>query len=277
MQHSWGKRVVALLLAALLLCCMPGVEAFAASRYTIGDFGDVGLGAYFIAAREGGSWRFLLAIDLAEGNPTTPPDPALLTAHVAFMKEHAKKSDDAKIKAYASSSTLRTAIRNEYKKLADIHDVLLSKRFPLDLDVAYTIQNSWHAPREWDDVERLHEGIDIICDEGTPIRAVCAGVIERIGWNTLGGWRIGIRGDDGIYYYYAHMSKYARNMRVGAKIKRQQIIGYVGSTGYGPEGTDNIMIPHLHFGMYDDADRSHAVNPYPFLIEWENVTRQLGR
>ncbi len=270
------KRLLLIALALLLAACLPEVTALAASRYEIGDFGDTGIGDYFMAAREGGSWRFLLAVDLAEGNPTSPPDPKILESHAQFMRKNMSKSDDSKINAYTKSSSARKKIKAEYAKLAGIHKVLLSKRFPI-IGAAYNMQSSWHEPRTWDNTGRVHEGIDIICDLGTPIRAVCAGKIERIGWNTLGGWRIGIRGEDGIYYYYAHMSKYAKNMREGRTISRGQIIGYAGSTGYGPEGTDNVMIPHLHFGMYDDAERTHAVNPYPFLIEWEYVTKVSGK
>ena len=40
-----------------------------------------------------------------------------------------------------------------------------------------------------------------MCDMETPLLAVCDGVVEKKGWLELGGWRIGIRGDDGIYYY----------------------------------------------------------------------------
>ena len=43
---------------------------------------------------------------------------------------------------------------------------------------------------------------------GTPIIAVESGIIEQLGWNQYGGWRIGIRSFDGKrYYYYAHLRK----------------------------------------------------------------------
>ena len=57
-------------------------------------------------------------------------------------------------------------------------------------------------------VSRKHEGIDIFCKEGTPIIAVESGVVEKIGWNELGGWRINILSEDGSRaWYYAHMRK----------------------------------------------------------------------
>ena len=95
------------------------------------------------------------------------------------------------------------------------------------------------------------------------------GVIEKAGWNTLGGWRIGVRGDsDGVYYYYAHLSSFYDGIAVGAKVKKGQLLGFVGDTGYGPVGTSGVMAPHLHFGMYE-GDFMRAVNPYPMLRHWQ--------
>lgn len=70
-----------------------------------------------------------------------------------------------------------------------------------------------------------------------------------------------------MYHYYAHLSSYA-DVEVGDAVSAGDVLGYVGSTGYGPEGTDDQMIPHLHFGLYvDDV----AVNPYDYLRHWEGL------
>ena len=56
--------------------------------------------------------------------------------------------------------------------------------------------------------KRVHLGNDLMGSIGTPIVAVESGVIEHLGWNQYGGWRIGIRSFDGKrYYYYAHLRK----------------------------------------------------------------------
>lgn len=137
--------------------------------------------------------------------------------------------------------------------------------FPLPRDAAYSYEDGFGDARAFGG-ERLHEGVDIIADEGTPVRSVCNGVITKKGWLTLGGWRIGVTDAFGVYHYYAHLSAYAEGLEVGDAVSAGQVLGYVGSTGYGEEGTADQMIPHLHFGLYlDDI----AVDPYPYLLAWD--------
>ena len=133
----------------------------------------------------------------------------------------------------------------------------------------YTYEDGYGDARSYGG-ERNHEGIDLMAEQGVPILSVCDGVIEKVGWNELGGYRIGIRGQDNIYYYYAHMSYYEGKPEKGDKVKKGQLIGYVGDTGYGPEGTTGEFLPHLHFGMYyGKGGKLSAFNPYPFLKAWE--------
>lgn len=113
--------------------------------------------------------------------------------------------------------------------------------------------------------ERKHEGVDIIAPKGTEVYSVCNGVVTEKGWLTLGGWRIGVTDAFGVYHYYAHLSEYA-DLQIGDAVSAGQLLGYVGSTGYGPEGTDDQMVAHLHFGLYVDGV---AYDPYPYLRAWE--------
>ena len=74
------------------------------------------------------------------------------------------------------------------------------------------------------------------------------------GWNQYGGWRIGIRSfDKKRYYYYAHLRKghpYAEDIYEGKIVQAGDVIGYLGMTGYSTkEDTNNINVPHLHFGI----------------------------
>lgn len=138
--------------------------------------------------------------------------------------------------------------------------------FPLPLDSDYGYEDGFGDGRSFGG-ERSHEGIDIIVEKGTPVLSVCNGVVTQKGWLTLGGWRIGVTDAFGVYHYYAHLSSYA-DVEVGDAVSAGDVLGYVGSTGYGPEGTDDQMIPHLHFGLYvDDV----AVNPYDYLRHWEGL------
>ncbi|AFC30128.1 hypothetical protein PM3016_3283 [Paenibacillus mucilaginosus 3016] len=116
---------------------------------------------------------------------------------------------------------------------------------------------------------RVHEGNDMEAGTGVPVFSAWDGKVIRKGWNTYGGWRLTIEADNGIAMYYAHLSGYADGIALGSRVKREQLIGYVGSTGYGPEGTSGKFISHLHFGMYDTNVSWKPLNPYPYLKWWE--------
>ena len=120
--------------------------------------------------------------------------------------------------------------------------------------------------------KRTHLGNDLMGSIGTPIIAVESGVIEHLGWNQYGGWRIGIRSfDTKRYYYYAHLRKnhpYAENMEEGKVIKAGDVIGYLGMTGYSTkENVNNINVPHLHFGMQLIFDESQVDSPNEIWID----------
>ncbi|MCL1964533.1 MAG: M23 family metallopeptidase [Firmicutes bacterium] len=136
--------------------------------------------------------------------------------------------------------------------------------FPLSKTARYSYEPGFGDGRSFGG-ERFHEGVDIIAPKGTPVRSVCNGVVTNKGWLTLGGYRIGVTDAFGVYHYYAHLSAYA-DVEIGDTVSAGQVLGYVGSTGYGPEGTDDQMVPHLHFGLYmNDA----AVDPYQYLRQWD--------
>lgn len=102
--------------------------------------------------------------------------------------------------------------------------------------------------------QRKHLGHDFMTSTGTAVAAVEDGIVEVMGWNRYGGWRIGIRSFDGMrYYYYAHLRKdspFAKGLEEGHTVKAGQTIGYVGQTGYSlKENVNNIQVPHLHFGI----------------------------
>lgn len=109
--------------------------------------------------------------------------------------------------------------------------------------------------------KRKHLGHDMMGSVGTPIVAVEGGRIEALGWNQYGGWRVGIRSNDGRrYYYYAHLRKnkpFADGLKEGDTVKAGQLIGYLGMTGYSSkENVNNINTPHLHFGIQLIFDES---------------------
>ena len=128
--------------------------------------------------------------------------------------------------------------------------------------------NSWHAPRlrlvngKWLLVG-VHEGIDISAERGSPILSMEPGVVENVGWTFYSGTRVGVRGVDGRYYFYAHLSSVQQGIVVGAHVSAGTVLGLVGNTGYGPPGHRDEFPPHLHFGIEVGAQ---WVNPYPTLV-----------
>jgi murein DD-endopeptidase MepM/ murein hydrolase activator NlpD len=127
--------------------------------------------------------------------------------------------------------------------------------------------NDWHEPRlrliggKWRQVG-VHEGNDISAEKGTPVLSASEGTIESIGWTFYSGDRVGVRGIDGKYYFYAHLSAYAPGIAVGAPVQPGTVLGLVGNTGYGDPGHEDEFPPHLHFGIM----AADWVNPYPALV-----------
>ncbi len=100
---------------------------------------------------------------------------------------------------------------------------------------------------------KMHEGMDFTAKSGTPIYATGDGVVAKAD-NTASGYgnHIVIRHGFGYETLYAHLSKY--NTRAGQRVKRGDIIGYVGSTG-------RSEAPHLHYEVLKDKK---VVNPLNF-------------
>ena len=124
---------------------------------------------------------------------------------------------------------------------------------------------------------RKHLGHDMMGALGTPVVAVEGGVVEAMGWNRYGGWRIGIRSfDSKRYYYYAHLQKdkpFAENLELGDMVQAGDLIGFMGRTGYSDkENVNNIETVHLHFGMqlvFDESQKECLseiwIDPYQIV------------
>ena len=87
---------------------------------------------------------------------------------------------------------------------------------------------------------KMHRGTDFAAPTGTPIMASGSGTVTRARWCGGGGNCVKIRHNSTYETIYAHMSKFAKGIKEGRKVKQGQIIGYVGSTGMSTG-------PHLHY------------------------------
>ncbi len=128
---------------------------------------------------------------------------------------------------------------------------------------------------------RKHLGNDLMGGLGTPIVAVEGGVVEAMGWNRYGGWRIGIRSfDSKRYYYYAHLQKdkpFADGLQVGDMVQAGDLIGFMGRTGYSDkENVNNIQTVHLHFGMELIFDESQKECNSEIWIDVYDIVRLLS-
>ena len=128
-------------------------------------------------------------------------------------------------------------------------------------------EDSFGADREGG--KRRHEGTDLFGKEGTPIVSICGGKVEQLGWNRLGGERVGIRGDDENYYYYAHLQYISTSLVKGKRVQAGESLGTMGHTG------DALTTPdHLHFGI--ELPNGQWINPYPFLEVWQYWGEERG-
>ena len=106
---------------------------------------------------------------------------------------------------------------------------------------------------------RAHKGVDYAAPKGTPIKATGDGKV--IFKNNKGGYGKTIILKHGSKYstLYAHMSRFARNVRIGSQVKQGQIIGYIGKTGLASG-------PHLHYEF-----RINGVHRNPLTVELPSV------
>ncbi len=139
-----------------------------------------------------------------------------------------------------------------------------------------TFSDSWMDRRSFGG-ERGHEGCDIMADVNErghyPIVSISDGVVEKLGWLKLGGYRIGIRSPRGVYFYYAHLNDYAPGIEIGDEVSAGELLGFMGDTGYSEqEGTTGYFPVHLHVGIYfnDEDGKEQSYNPYPFMKKLES-------
>ncbi|PKM49886.1 MAG: M23 family peptidase [Firmicutes bacterium HGW-Firmicutes-7] len=188
-----------------------------------------------------------------------------------YMAEHdySVQRIDGLLREYNYKSIPNAQLKHLYYMIfADI------ECFPIRLDKKedinrYSYVDSFLAERTYGG-DRKHMGIDIMDDNNESgyfkIVSMTDGIVENIGWLELGGYRVGIRSISGAYFYYAHLSEYAADLKEGDNVQAGQLLGYMGSTGYGEEGTDDQFDVHLHIGICIIEDGEEKwVNPFSIL------------
>lgn len=110
---------------------------------------------------------------------------------------------------------------------------------------------------------RIHEAIDIMAPTGTPVIAVADGTIIKMFNSVPGGltiYQFDVTGK--LAYYYAHLDRYAANLKEDQSVSRGDLIGYVGATG-----NADPLAPHLHFAIFQLGPdkqwwKGAPINPY---------------
>jgi len=116
---------------------------------------------------------------------------------------------------------------------------------------------------------KMHWGMDFTAPRGTPVYASGDGVVERADSNSSGyGKHIRINHGYGYVSLYAHLYKY--NIRKNQKVKRGDLIGFVGSTG-------RSEAPHLHYEVFKDGTRINPINFYYGSLTAEEFSKLLNR
>ncbi len=152
---------------------------------------------------------------------------------------------------------------------------------PIAATFPYSHYDDFGASRTYG-YTRSHLGHDMMAAVGTPVICIEDGIVEVMGWNEYGGWRIGIRSLDGKrYYYYAHLRQnrpYHCDLYEGKQVSAGDVIGYVGRTGYSTtENVNNIETSHLHYGMELIFDESQKESDNEIWIDLYAVTLLLER
>jgi peptidoglycan LD-endopeptidase LytH len=115
-------------------------------------------------------------------------------------------------------------------------------RLPIDGVTRAALQPSFDQPRG----TARHEAIDILAPRHTPVHAVEDGVVAKLFTSVRGGNTVYQFDPTGTFcYYYAHLERYAEGLREQQRVRRGDLIGYVGTSGNAPPGT-----PHLHFAIF---------------------------
>lgn len=147
------------------------------------------------------------------------------------------------------------------------------KYFPIPREVDDKVPfisyvDTWGAERTYGG-ERLHEGTDLMATKDEPglypVLSITDGVVTKKGWLEQGGYRLGVTSPSGAYFYYAHLDSYA-DAELGDVVMAGELLGYMGDSGYGEEGTKGMFPTHLHLGIYIVVGgEEKAINPFEIL------------
>ncbi|HZI67417.1 MAG TPA: M23 family metallopeptidase [Thermoanaerobaculia bacterium] len=243
--------------------------------------GEVVLDAIEVVSREGQGPVLTAVVPIAHDHPQPPcaseDDVIEAHVHVADAETPEKLDAPAEVMPRRDSSHISRLARRVSSLFRPKSSA--SRVRPHQVDLSELLAENFLIPVEGVDRSKLrdsflesrgeyarHLAIDIGAPRGTPILATTDGEIVRLTREHRGGITVYQKDDKGRYlFYYCHLSRYARGLRVGKAVSKGEVIGYVGSTG-------RTTGPHLHFSITrlpedgDNLKAGLAVNPYLLFL-----------
>jgi murein DD-endopeptidase MepM/ murein hydrolase activator NlpD len=152
---------------------------------------------------------------------------------------------------------LKQQIRKTIENVGEIRDYLHIQRdiyisTPKGLPVDGNI-SSYYGERKhpMSGEKEFHTGLDITASPGDPVRATADGIVSFSGWSGGSGYLVMLEHGHGFSTFYAHNR--INTVKIGDKVKRGDIIGYVGSTG-------SSTGPHVHYEIWMDGKHVNPIN-----------------
>jgi hypothetical protein len=245
------------------------------------DGGEVVLDAIEVVSREGQGPVLTVTVPVAHDHPQPPcgAEDDVIEAHVHVAD--AETPDQLETQAEVMPRRDTSKISRLARRVSSLFrpKSSASRIRPHEVDLSELLAENFLIPVEGVDRNKLrdsflesrgqyarHLAIDIGAPRGTPILATTDGEIVRLTRERRGGITVYQKDDKGRYlFYYCHLSRYARGLRVGKSVTKGEVIGYVGSTG-------RTTGPHLHFSITrlpedgDNLKAGLAVNPYLLFL-----------
>lgn len=201
------------------------------------------------------------AADMAGPAPGVDPDDAVAVLDADVPVPSARREAAAPSRAAAIDESVPTLSAGRGDALADLRERQLV--VPVQGIDRSKLMQTFDDPRSG---ARRHQAIDILAPRHTPVLAVEDGTIARMFMSRAGGITL-YQYDPGqqYVYYYAHLERYAEGLEEGSRLRRGQVIGYVGTSGNAPPNT-----PHLHFAIFETTEPKRwwdglAIDPYLVL------------
>lgn len=161
-------------------------------------------------------------------------DPSTLLSELKELLKSTQRGDKQTPSQLSTSNntSFKSPIHTEWKNIGDFNIAMLRR-----------------------DGRTGHSGVDMGCPAGTAIYPLGAGIVTKVGSNSIGGNVIGIQHNKDVWSYYAHLATI--KVREGDKVDQNTVIGTVGNTGNAKD-----TWPHLHFGV---KVQGNWVNPGQFF------------